>query len=176
MRVIAGRLGGRNFLSPHSHRAHPMSDKVRGALFNALGDITGLSVLDAFAGSGALGYEALSRGAARVLAIDPDQAVQRTIKRNIEALGLNSQMKLVYATANAWLSTTSEMFNIVLCDPPYDDVQPTLLIKLAERTKAGGIVVFSLPTTTNLTLPNSYQLVVEKNYGDARLLFYRKCK
>ena len=70
MRVIAGRLGGRNFDSPKTQRTHPMSDKVRGALFNALGDLGGLTVLDAFAGSGACSLEAASRGATEVLAID----------------------------------------------------------------------------------------------------------
>ena len=64
MKVVAGSRGGRNFASPHNNRTHPMSDKVRGALFNALGDLDGLSVLDAYAGSGACSLEAASRGAA----------------------------------------------------------------------------------------------------------------
>ena len=69
MRVIAGRLGGRLFDSPHTRRTHPMSDKARGALFNMLGDIEGMHVLDPFAGTGALSFEAISRGAASALAI-----------------------------------------------------------------------------------------------------------
>jgi 16S rRNA (guanine966-N2)-methyltransferase len=73
MRVIAGFLGGRNFDSPGGHRTHPMSDKVRGAVFGVLGDIKGLSVLDAFAGSGALSIEAVSRGAKYAVAIDVDK-------------------------------------------------------------------------------------------------------
>jgi 16S rRNA (guanine966-N2)-methyltransferase len=83
MRIIAGRLGGRHFASPQGRRTHPMSDKMRGALFNALGDIDGLSVLDAFAGSGALAFEAVSRGAGHAVAIDVDKSAQRAIAENI---------------------------------------------------------------------------------------------
>ena len=68
MRIIAGTLKGQQFQTPHSHKTHPMGDKIRGALFNVLGDIEGLSFLDAFSGSGALAFEAASRGAASVLA------------------------------------------------------------------------------------------------------------
>src|SRR5438445_6894886 len=108
MRIIAGRLGGRQFASPRGHRTHPMSDKMRGALFNALGDLSGLTVLDAFAGSGALAFEAVSRGAQHVVAIDVDKSAQRTIAKNITALGLADRVKLVRASAGAWLTTTDE--------------------------------------------------------------------
>ncbi len=70
MRVIAGWLGGQNFDSPKSNRVHPMSDKMRGAIFGVLGDIKGLTVLDAFSGSGALAIESISRGAKSAIAID----------------------------------------------------------------------------------------------------------
>jgi 16S rRNA (guanine966-N2)-methyltransferase len=174
MRIIAGRLGGRNFASPHGHRTHPMSDKARGALFNALGDIEGLSVLDAFAGSGALSYEAISRGAAQALAIDSDQNAQKAIADNIVSLGLKRQVKLTKASAGAWLSTTDEEFDIVICDPPYDDLQLNLLERLAGRAKPNGLAVLSLPPTAEFTLPDSYKLLTSKNYGDAQLVFYRR--
>ena len=90
MRIIAGRLGGRVFSTPHSARTHPMADRVRGALFNVLGDLSGLTVFDPFTGSGALAYEAVSRGAATVLCIDTDKAAQKTVKENISALGIRS--------------------------------------------------------------------------------------
>jgi 16S rRNA (guanine966-N2)-methyltransferase len=174
MRVIAGRLGGRNFVSPRGHRTHPMSDKVRGALFNALGDVDGLSLLDAFAGSGALSYEAVSRGAAHALAIDADQAAQQAIVANITSLGLSGQVKLIKASVGAWLSTADEEFDIVLCDPPYDDPQPKLLERLAERTKPSGVAVFSLPPAVKFELAEPYELLTRKNYGDAQLFFYRR--
>lgn len=174
MRVIAGSLKGRQFISPSGHRTRPMSDKVRGALFNTLGDISGLTVLDAFAGSGALAYEALSRGAQSVIAIDPDKNAQRAILENTESLSLSSQLKLIKATANAWLSTTEENFDLVLLDPPYNDLQPNLLPKLAERAKPDGVVVLSLPPNAGFKLPEGHELLTQKTYGNATLSFYRK--
>jgi 16S rRNA (guanine966-N2)-methyltransferase len=174
MRIIAGRLGGRTFQAPTGHKTHPMSDKVRGALFNALGDIEGLSVLDAFAGSGAIGFEAISRGAGHVVAVDSDRQAHRAIKTNIHQLGLSKDVKLVSASVSAWLSTTDQAFDIVICDPPYDDVKPSLLVRLAERCQPGGIAVFSLPPQTHIKLASNYELLSDKNYGDAELRFYRR--
>ncbi|MGC1176840.1 MAG: RsmD family RNA methyltransferase [Candidatus Saccharimonadales bacterium] len=174
MRVIAGTLGGRSFASPRGHRTHPMSDKVRGALFNALGDIRGLTVLDAFAGSGALSFEAISRGARSAMALDSDSAAQRAIAENIRTLHLASQVKLIKASAGAWLSTTDELFDVLLLDPPYDDLQSGLLLRLVERVKPGGMAVFSLPPDAAPELSPDFQLITTKDYGDAQLLFYRR--
>lgn len=175
MRIIAGTLGGRNFESPRGHRTHPMSEKVRGALFNALGDIEGLTVLDAFAGSGALAFEAVSRGAAKALAIESDRVAQRTITENIELLGVQDRVKIIKAAANAWLNTSSDIFDIVLLDPPYDDLQTGLLDKLAARVKTSGLAVLSLPPQTDFGLPPAgFQPLSSKNYGDACLAFYRR--
>ncbi|HSW37249.1 MAG TPA: RsmD family RNA methyltransferase [Candidatus Saccharimonadales bacterium] len=174
MRIIAGRLKGRIFSSPSGQRTHPMSDKIRGALFNALGDIAGLTVLDPFAGSGALSFEAISRGAKSALAIDSDPAAQRAIAENMRALGLADAVKLINANANAWLKTSSETFDLVLCDPPYDSLQQDLLEKLAERAKIGGLIIYSLPPKANFALPTNYQPLSTKSYGDAQLVFYRR--
>lgn len=174
MRVIAGELGGRIFDSPHSHRTHPMSDRVRGGLFNTLGDIVGLSVLDAFAGSGALSFEAVSRGASSALAIESDRTAQIQIEANIKALNIKGRVKLIRSSSNAWLSTTpNAMFDIILCDPPYDDLQQSLLSRLAERIKPDGLLVLSWPTGVEAPSFNHCEIVVERNYGDAQLYFYR---
>lgn len=174
MRVIAGRLGGRLFDSPGTHKTHPMSDRVRGALFNVLGDISGLTVCDAFAGSGALSFEAASRGAGSVVAIDSDRVAQKTIEQNIAKLRLGDTVKLVKASAGAWASTNPDAtFDLVLCDPPYDNLQPELLQRLAGHVKSGGIIVFSLPPKQEIGLQaTSYKQVVAKDYGDAQLLFF----
>lgn len=174
MRIIAGKLGGRTFRAPRGRRTHPMSDRVRGALFNTLGDISGLSVLDAFAGSGALSFEAVSRGAALAVAIDLDRLAQQTIQANIKSLGITDSVKLVRAAAGAWLSTSDQQFDIVLCDPPYNDVSATLLERLAARAKPSGIIVFSLPPADGFSLSEPYTLLETKDYGDAVLVFYRK--
>ena len=175
MRVIAGRLGGRLFDSPGTHRTHPMSDRVRGALFNILGDISGLRVLDAFAGSGALAFEAASRGAASVLAIESDRAAQKVIERNTAALELTSEVKLIKASANAWLQTTPDaMFDIVLCDPPYNDLQPNLLARLAERVTPDGTLVLSWPGSAEAPTFTGYKQLDQRGYGDAQLIFFAR--
>lgn len=174
MRIIAGSLGGRQFASPHGNRTHPMSDKIRGALFNALGDITGLCVLDAFAGTGALSFEAISRGASQAVVIDIDKNAQRTLSENVKTLGLQSQVQVIKASASAWLSTTDESFDLVFCDPPYDDLQINTLQKLAEQVKTGGILVLSLPPGHELAFGSEFEHLQTKQYGDATLVFYRR--
>lgn len=175
MRIIAGRLGGHPFVSPSGHRTHPMSDKSRGALFNALGDIEGLTVLDAFAGSGALSFEAISRGAKHAITIERDRSAQITIAANIKSLGLGRSVKLIKANAAGWLTTSDETFDLVLIDPPFDDLQPNLLVRLAARTHAGGLAVLSLPPDAEIALPTEeFERITAKRYGDNQLVFYRK--
>ncbi len=174
MRVIAGRLGGRQFDSPKSFKTHPMSDKIRGALFNMLGDIQGLTVLDAFAGSGALSFEAISRGAKTALAIDNDRAAQGVIAGNIRALRLNREIKLIAASANAWLQTNPDtLFDIVLCDPPYNDLQPNLLARLGTTVRPDGILALSWPGGQAPPELPDLQQIEQRSYGDASLIFYR---
>lgn len=176
MRVIAGVLGGRVFDSPGTRRTHPMSDKARGALFNILGDIDGLCVLDAFAGSGALSFEAVSRGAASALAIESDTTAQKVIAANIQALEVTETVHLVTATANAWLQTSPAelMFDIVLCDPPYSDLQPNLIKRLAERVTGGGLLVLSWPGNAELPVFDGFEVAAARSYGDMQLAFYRR--
>lgn len=175
MRVIAGRLGGRHFNAPHGHRTHPMSDKMRGALFGVLGDIEDLTALDAFAGSGALGFEALSRGAKEVTLIDNDTNAQRTIHDNIAELGLKKSARLIKAHVGSWSdNNSSAQFSLVLCDPPYDKLQLLLLQKLVRHIAGGGTYVLSWPG--KLTLPElvGLKIVQQKSYGDSQLVFYQK--
>jgi 16S rRNA (guanine966-N2)-methyltransferase len=177
MRVIAGALGGRLFDSPHTNRTHPMSDKMRGALFNMLGDIHGLTVLDAFSGTGALSFEAVSRGASSAIAIEIDRQAQQTIARNIDALDVADTVTLVQASAGAWLhKRPHDLFDLVLCDPPYDHLKLNLnlLQRLARRIKQGGVLVLSWPGSEPPFDFPELVLVEQRNYGDAQLVFYRK--
>jgi len=174
MRIISGILGGRSFNSPHSQRTHPMSDKARGALFNMLGDIAGLSALDAFAGSGALGFEAVSRGASSVVCLDNDNSAQQAIASNIRLLGVGNAVRLVKAAAHSWLATNPGFdFDLVFCDPPYDDLQPKLLQELAMRVKPGGLLALSWPGNLGTPELPPLEQVKCKNYGDITLAFYR---
>ncbi len=176
MRVIAGRLGGRLFDSPNSHKTHPMSDKGRGALFNILGDIEGMHVLDPFAGTGALSFEAVSRGAASSVAIDSDRTAQDVIERNIKNLQLGAEVKLIKASANAWLQTRinhDSQFDLVLCDPPHDDLQHNLLLRLSKAVVPGGLLVLSWPGGQEAPEFPYFAVVEQRSYGDLQLIFYR---
>lgn len=175
MRIIAGYLGGRQFESPHGHRTHPMSDKIRGAIFNMLGDIKGLTILDAFAGSGALGFEAVSRGARHVTALDIDNNAKKTVQLNIEQLGLSERIKFVHINAGTWSNKNrNALFDVVLCDPPYDDVQLLSLYKLVRNVEPNGLYVLSWPGKIELPKLKELELVTQKDYGDAQLAFYRR--
>jgi 16S rRNA (guanine966-N2)-methyltransferase len=176
MRVIAGSLGGRIFESPHGHRTHPMSEKARGGLFNALGDITGLSVLDAFTGTGALCFEAISRGAAHAIGIDVDKTAGLVAAKNVASLGVGDSVEIVRAYAESWSTRHQKLtFDLVFLDPPYDAVEPEVAEKLALHTKVGGITVFSLPPEARIVLPiKQFEILNTKSYGDATLAFYRR--
>jgi len=173
MRIVAGTLGGRTFEAPRGHRTHPMGDKIRGALFNILGDIHGLSVLDLYAGSGAISFEAISRGAASALAVEADKVAQTAIRRNIESLGVDEQVQSVRIYVHSWVHRNNKTFDIVIADPPYDDLQYKTLDKLHQLVNPGGVLVYSLPPGTRLVLPETCQKLSEKTYGDATLVFYR---
>lgn len=175
MRVISGRLGGRQFNAPKGHKTHPMADKIRNALFSVLGDIEGLTFLDVYAGSGAVGFEALSRGAVSVLAIENDVNAARIIGENATSLGVTRNHKITRAGFVSWSEHNPELtFDIVSADPPYDNVQEQNLNLLARHVKQGGIFVLSWPGHLSAPpIPNCNQ-VQNKTYGDAQLVFYRK--
>lgn len=175
MRVIAGYLGGRNFASPRGHRTHPMSEKARGGIFGVLGDIKGLMVLDAFAGSGALSIEAISRGAKSAVAIEVDRGAHRVITENSKALGIDDRLKAVRAFANAWSTRhQAQYFDLVFADPPYDDIPYRDLKVLPRHLNDNGTLVLSWPGAAEPLKFAGLQEVQAKNYGDAQLVFYQK--
>lgn len=176
MRVISGMLSGRTFKSTPGHRTHPMSEKIRGAIFNALGDIEGLEVLDAFSGTGALSIESISRGAALALAIDSSQDAVRTINENATLLDISENLHATRAYLKSWSRRfQNAKFDIVLADPPFDAVEPKDLLLLPKHLKKGGILVLNLPPKTGFRYAHTRQeLILYKNYGDAELYFYRQ--
>jgi len=173
MRVIAGWLGGRVFDSPHGHRTHPMSEKMRGAIFGTLGDIKGLTVLDAFAGSGALSIEAISRGAKSALTIEVDKGAHAVIVANLELFDLTERVKAVRAFAGAWSARhQTEQFDLVLLDPPYDTIPYRDLKRLPRHLAPEGTLVLSWPGKMELLQFEGLSPVLTKNYGDGQLIFY----
>jgi 16S rRNA (guanine966-N2)-methyltransferase len=122
MRVIAGQLGGRRLHAPHGDRTRPTSDRVREALFMALGPLDGQRVVDLYAGSGALAIEALSRGARQADLVESDRRARETIARNVEELGLGERVRVWPYRLPAGLARLAGALadaSVVFADPPY---------------------------------------------------------
>lgn len=122
MRVVAGSARGRRLVAPRGRQVRPTSDRVREAIFNALGSlgvIEGAAVVDLFAGSGALGIEALSRGALSATFVESERAALDAVHANLAATALLGRARIVAADATRWLATTTDRFDLVLADPPY---------------------------------------------------------
>ena len=170
MRIVAGRYGGRRLRAPAGTTTRPTADRVREAVFSILGDVSGLRVLDLFAGSGALGIESVSRGAAEAVFVDNSPRAVAAVKANLEALGLEA--KVHRRTALAFLDGVSgeETFDLIFCDPPYD-AAGRLAGPLAERLPAilseNARIVTESDKRSPLLLP--LPLLRERTYGDTRI-------
>lgn len=175
MRIIAGNLKGHHFDSPKNPKTHPMSEKMRGALFNMLGDIEDMTVFDAYGGSGALAFEAISRGAKKAVITEIDKFTWAVIKLNIETLCLEDTVKAIRANAASWSANNyTTQFDLVLCDPPYIAVKQNQLTQLTNNVKKGGLMVISLPSKMILPKIENMSLERDSDYGDGSLAFYRK--
>lgn len=175
-RIVAGAAGGRRLAVPPS--ARPTTDRVREALFNVLAarlDFDGLAVLDLYAGSGALGLEALSRGAATVLCIDSDRRATDVITRNIAAIGLPGAVVRRGPVAAVLAGGAPQSFDLVLADPPYDLPDAHIDAMLAALVDhgwigPGSVVVVERPVSAPpLTWPSGTTTWPVRRYGDTRL-------
>jgi 16S rRNA (guanine966-N2)-methyltransferase len=180
MRVIAGSLKGRRLAAPAWDGLRPTSDKLRETLFNILAArIAGARVLDGYAGTGAVGIEALSRGAARVTFVEHDRRAQALIAANLAHCGVTEGYAIIRASATRALddlSANGAAFELVLLDPPYDEADDRLAAVLAQAAGVvapGGVIVLeharARPTPPAAgTLPRSRDVTS----GDSALAFY----
>jgi len=171
MRIISGVLGGRIFDST-AKVTHPMSEKMRCAIFSSLGDIMGLTILDVCSGSGAISFEAISRGAKKAVAIESNKKAQGDISLNIKKLGLVDKVKLISANFYSWQQYNQDKFNIVGVDPPYNDPQIYQIAFLESKLESKGILILSLPPESELPEFKELNKISEKKYGDSKLVFY----
>lgn len=139
VRIIGGQYRRRLLDFPDSTGLRPTPDRVRETLFNWLGqDLPGWACLDLFAGSGALGFEAASRGAGRVVMIERDRAALDALEKNRAVLGAG-QVDILRADALAWLANSHETFDMIFIDPPFDsELAEGVLADLARHLKSGG--------------------------------------
>jgi len=176
LQIIAGKYKGRKLSAPSGRLTHPMGSRVRSALFNIIGDeLKDADVLDAFAGSGSIGLEALSRGAKSATFVEKDKTASRMINENIEKLGVGESSKSIQAGVSAWFGKNQdELFDIIFADPPYNNLQLSTVSKLAGLLKPNGLMVLSYSGRGELPTVHSIVVVDNRSYGEAALAFYRK--
>lgn len=174
MRIVAGRHKGRRLRAPAGAGTRPTSDKVREALFSILGPVDGLHVLDLYAGSGALGIEALSRGADSATFVESARPALTAIRANLDAVG--EEGDVVASDAIRWLRAADRLeqpFDLVFCDPPYDAAARIAqqLADLLPRVVGPQALIVTESSKRNplvLDLP----LSDERTYGDTRIALH----
>ena len=176
IRIISGKYGKRNIAAPDGNRTHPMGERIRNALFNSIGsEVINADVLDAFAGTGSIGLEALSRGAKHATFIEKDRAAQKVIDENITTLNVDDAAKLIKASVASWVSTyDGPLFDIIFADPPYQDVQFSTVTSLMGLLKPGALMVLSHPGRSECPTRPGVVVVDNRSYGDATLTLFRR--
>lgn len=176
MRVIAGRFGGRRLSAPRGAGTRPTADRVREALFSMLGPLEGISVLDLFAGTGALGIEALSRGAQRAVFVERDRRALSALRANLAALGLDPAAEVRPQDAFAALAlagAAGERYRLVFLDPPYAQAAawgPKLAQALPEVLAPDGLVVVEADRRAPLAI--GLPVRRQRRYGDTSITIH----
>ena len=180
-RVIAGTAGGRRLAVPPGNGTRPTSDRAREALFSTWeslrGTLRGARALDLYAGSGAVGLEALSRGAAHVLMVEADPRAARTVRANTASLGLpGAEVRAARAERTVEGPPSGEPYDIVFLDPPYEDGVAQRVVRqvVAKGWLApAGLIVAEVAAKAKLVAPEGLEITDERRYGIARFVFLR---
>ncbi len=175
VRIIAGLYGGRIIEGSGTSKTHPMGERIRNAIFNKIGsELEHAEVLDTFAGSGALGLEALSRGAKNVTFIERDRTAQKIIFNNITSLDVERQSFLMKSSVSQWIKGVHRQFDIIFADPPYQDPQLSTVSELFRLLKPNGLMVLSYSGRSETLAELGVVVVDSRSYGNAAIAFYRK--
>jgi len=173
VRIVAGARRGRRLRVPPGQTIRPTSAMVREAIFDSLGPVIGLSALDLFAGTGAMGLEALSRGAARCTFVESDREVAEVLRHNIKHLEYDSESRIMvrdYLAALQDLRRTGERFDMLFIDPPYEmlqDAEAKMQDFVESILEDGGVVVIESARASHPTL--GAEPVFDRVYGDTRV-------
>lgn len=177
MRIVAGSRKGHRIAAPKGVDTRPTADRVREAAFSLIGPVEDMAVLDLFAGSGAMGIEALSRGAARAVFVESEPAAAKAIQRNLEKLRLTGAaiVRAEALTALAAEAASDRRYDLVLVDPPYEmfsSVQPGLARYLPALLEPGALVVVETAAVEEPDLPLPKR--TSRRYGSARLTVFER--
>jgi 16S rRNA (guanine966-N2)-methyltransferase len=175
MRIIAGSRKGARILAPKGLDTRPTSDRVREAVFNLIGPVDGAEVLDLYAGSGAMGLEALSRGAARATFVESDRTAAETILRNLDKLRLDDAIVLREDAARKLAADAAggRRYDLVLVDPPYAmlaNALPTLAAHLPAVLAASGVAIVESGAREEPDLPLPKR--TSRRYGSVRITVF----
>ncbi|NVK34449.1 MAG: 16S rRNA (guanine(966)-N(2))-methyltransferase RsmD [Rhodobacteraceae bacterium] len=182
MRIVAGRFKGTAIAAPRTQATRPTSDRLRETIFNILAhglevDLDGMRVLDLFAGSGALGFEAISRGARHCTFIEDGAEARGVIRSNMEALGLNGAAKIFRRDATKLGSSGNiEPFDLLFADPPYDKgMGEKALVSAREGgwLKPGALCLLEERASASIDLPNAFEILDQRTVGDSQILFIK---
>src|ERR671928_1232659 len=183
MRIVGGRFRGRSLAGPRSDAIRPTSDRLRETIFNILAHAYGdpvpdARVLDLFAGTGALGLEALSRGAAYALFVEEAAEARGLIRANVEALGLTGATRIFRRdAAKLGPAAPIQPFALVFCDPPYGRGLGERALRAARDggwLEADALAVLEEAARTEVEAIPGFERVDARRYGDSRLLFLRR--
>ena len=182
MRIVGGRFRGRSIAGPTSDTIRPTSDRLRETIFNILlhgydDPVSGSRVLDLFAGTGAMGLEALSRGAAFSLFVDEGAEPRGLIRANVESLGVGGETRLFRRDATRMgAAAPNQPFSLVFCDPPYGkELAPKALRSCAEGgwLVPGALAIIEEAVGAAIVLPAGFEGLEEREYGDTKVIFAR---
>ena len=183
MRIVGGSLRGRAIASPDHEGLRPTSDRVREAAFNILAhgiegfDIAGVRVLDLFAGTGAMGCEAISRGAAYCLFVEQDADARGLIRQNIETFGLTGVTRIFRRDATTiGPAVRGEAFALAFCDPPYGQGLGEKALAAAAKggwLTPGAIVLLEERESAAITLPAGFTDIDRRTWGQTQMVFAR---
>lgn len=182
LRIISGEFGGRLIKAPDGRATHPMGDRVRSALFGRV-EVAGKRILDLYAGSGAIGLEALSRDARQADFVDNNKLAQRAIAENIKSLGVESRSKLYKVSAATFTEMAEKLhkvYDLVFVDPPYNKFKKnpdgsfdfSTVLSLKNIVKPKGLVVLSYSGRLRVPTVNGVVVVDDHSYGEAALAVF----
>lgn len=171
VRIIGGRWRGTRLPVVDVPGLRPSGDRLRETLFNwLLPVLPGARCLDLFAGTGVLGLEAVSRGAARAVLVERDSTACASLMETVNRLDAGDAVQVVQADADAWLASAAECFDLVFLDPPFDSgLDPSLMATLAERLAPGARIYLEAPSQARPPLPPAWTIDRHRQFGEVQV-------